>query len=132
MKYDYGQAVICALSTAEGIVTMKPCSVVAITPIENSEQVEQFGYSIGTVMYTVEFGDGSDTFVAEQDLSEFQVLKVKGFELPLDPEWNCTSMRIRLGVDLDIGRREQERARPGIVFEIERAAFAAVDEDRSQ
>jgi hypothetical protein len=47
---------------------MKPCAVVGITPIETLEQVELFGYPMGTVMYTVEFGDGTDKLVMESDL----------------------------------------------------------------
>jgi hypothetical protein len=70
LKYDYGQEVICRLSTEEGTATTKPCSVVAITPIETAKQAEVFGHPLGTVMYTVEFADGSDKLVSESDLTE--------------------------------------------------------------
>jgi len=47
----------------------KPCSVVAITPIEDAKQVEIFGHPLGTIMYTVEFADGTDKLVSESDLT---------------------------------------------------------------
>jgi len=72
MKYDYGQAVICKLLPVGGIDTTKLCSVVAITPVETADQAKIFGYPPGTVLYTVEFGDGTDRLVSEDDLGEAQ------------------------------------------------------------
>jgi hypothetical protein len=68
MKYDYGQRVFYKPSSKPNVVTM-PCSVVAITTVDNSRQAEVFGYPQGTVVYTVEFGDGSDKTVSEDELS---------------------------------------------------------------
>jgi len=42
--------------------------VVGITPVEREEQEKAFKYPIGTILYTVEFGDGTDTLVSESDL----------------------------------------------------------------
>jgi len=71
MKYDYGQAVLCKLATEDGIVMTRPGSVVSITSVNTAEQAEAFGYPLGTVVYTVEFGDGSDKSVSEGDLDDF-------------------------------------------------------------
>jgi hypothetical protein len=68
MKFDYGQQVIYKPLASTDIGTTKLCSVVAITPVDTSDQAEAFGYPQGTVMYTVEFGDGTDQFVPEGDL----------------------------------------------------------------
>jgi hypothetical protein len=67
MKYEYGEEVLYTFAVG-GIVTRKRCCVVAITPVETAKQAEVFGYSVGTIMYTVEFGDGSDKLVPEGDL----------------------------------------------------------------
>lgn len=58
MKFDYGDSV--RLSA-----TLRPCEVVGITPVENVEQATHFNVSIGTILYTVEFADGSDDLVPE-------------------------------------------------------------------
>lgn len=68
MKYDYGQPVLYRASTNALMVTT-PCSVVAITTVETPKQAEVFGYPLGTVVYTVEFGDGTDQTVSEAELS---------------------------------------------------------------
>lgn len=43
-------------------------SVVSITAIETDAQAKHFNAPIGTVFYTVEFADGSDAFVPEEQL----------------------------------------------------------------
>jgi hypothetical protein len=68
MKYDYGQAVGYKTVSESGVVSIKIASVVSITPVETADQEETFGFPIGTVMYRVEFGDGSDILVPEQEL----------------------------------------------------------------
>ena len=72
MKYDYGQAVLCKLTTEAGIAMTMPGSVVSMTLVDSSAQVEAFGYALGTVVYTVEFGDGTDRMVSEDELLDFQ------------------------------------------------------------
>jgi len=66
MKFDYGQGVLYNPTTESG--TTKPASVVGITPVETDKQVENFGYPRGTVLYLIEFGDGTDKLVPESDL----------------------------------------------------------------
>lgn len=64
MKFDYGDSV-------QLTGTLKPCEVVGITAVENARQAEVFNVPIGTVLYTVEFADGSDALVPEIALEAF-------------------------------------------------------------
>jgi hypothetical protein len=68
MKFDYGDEVFFHAKDDAGNVVDKRCCVVGITPIEHEEQEIVFKYPLGTVLYTVEFNDGSDALVAEGDL----------------------------------------------------------------
>ncbi len=68
MKFDYGDTVTYRATDVAGNVVDKLCDVVAITLIENDKQAEHYGYPLGTVVYTVEFGDGTDAHVPERDL----------------------------------------------------------------
>jgi len=68
MKFNYGDAVILGEIDATGNSIKRPGSVVAITPVETEQQTHAFGYPLGTVLYTVEFGDGSDQLVPEDAL----------------------------------------------------------------
>ena len=70
MKFDYGQAVLREPPSQKGMVTKRPGSVVGITPVETPAQVEHFGYPLGTVLYTIEYSDGTDQLVPESELSE--------------------------------------------------------------
>jgi hypothetical protein len=65
MKSDYGDAVVLKTQDDAGNVAERRCAVVSITPVESEEQANHFKYPIGAVLYTVEFGDGSDAFVPE-------------------------------------------------------------------
>jgi hypothetical protein len=67
MKYDYGDEVILHRETGNATAT-KPGAIVGITEVLSDKQAEVLGYPIGTVVYTVEFGDGSDQLVPESDL----------------------------------------------------------------
>jgi hypothetical protein len=68
MKFDYGDAVVLRTEDDAGNAAEKKCVIVSITPVEREEQAKLFKYPIGTVLYTVEFGDGTDAFVPEADL----------------------------------------------------------------
>jgi len=68
MKFDYGDEVIFKETGPNGTYIDRVCIVVGITPVETENQVPVFGYPLGTVLYTVEFGDGSDRFVPEDAL----------------------------------------------------------------
>ncbi len=68
MKFDYGQAVGYKTVSETGVVMIKIASVVSITLVGTTDQAEAFGFPIGTVMYQIEFGDGSDILVPEQEL----------------------------------------------------------------
>jgi len=70
MRFDYGDEVVLRTKDGSGNVSERRCAVVGITPVENEEQAEHFKYPIGTVLYTVEFGDGTDALVPEDDLLE--------------------------------------------------------------
>jgi hypothetical protein len=68
MKFDYGDEVVLRIKDDAGSVAEKRCAVVSITPVESEEQAKYFKRPIGTVLYTVEFGDGTDALVPEADL----------------------------------------------------------------
>lgn len=68
MKYDYGDDVIFKTLDQDGHPLEKPGAIVGVTPVENEEQSRNFGYPTGTVLYTVEFGDGSDALLPEESL----------------------------------------------------------------
>jgi hypothetical protein len=68
MKFDYGDEVVAKIASKGGIVVEKECVVVSITPVESVEQAIHFKCPVGTVLYTVEFGDGTDVQVSEGDL----------------------------------------------------------------
>jgi hypothetical protein len=61
MKYDFGDSVQLA-------ATLEPCEVVGITHVGSAQQAEGLNFPLGTVLYTVEFRDGSDALVPEVDL----------------------------------------------------------------
>ncbi len=44
------------------------CEVVGITPIECVEQSEIFNFPLGTILYLVEFGGGTNALVPESCL----------------------------------------------------------------
>jgi hypothetical protein len=68
VKFDYGDEVILGTKDDAGNVAEKRCAVVGITPIESERQARYFGYPLGTVLYTIEFQDGTDKLVSESDL----------------------------------------------------------------
>jgi len=65
MKYDYGHEVVLRTNDDAGETALRPCAVVGITLVQNENQAAHFHYAVGTVLYTVEFGDGSDALVPE-------------------------------------------------------------------
>jgi hypothetical protein len=64
MKYGLGDSVQLA-------VTPEPCEVVGITHVESVHQAEALNVPLGTVLYTVEFGDGFDALLPEGALEPF-------------------------------------------------------------
>jgi hypothetical protein len=68
MRFNYGDEVVLLTKDANGNAAEKLCCVVAITPIETDRQAKHFARAIGDVLYTVEFGDGTDLLVLETDL----------------------------------------------------------------
>jgi len=68
MKFDYGDEVMLRSKDDGGDVVERKCVVVGITPVDNEEQERVFKYRRGTVLYTVEFFNGTDPLVAENDL----------------------------------------------------------------
>jgi hypothetical protein len=69
MRFDYGDAAIAILSMGGEPNATRPCAVVGITRIDSNEQSVNFGHPVGTTLYTVEFGDGSEALVPEEHLS---------------------------------------------------------------
>ena len=64
MKFDHGDSVQLA-------GTLRPCEVVGSTSVESVQQAETLNVPIGTVLYTVEFADGSDALIPEVALEPF-------------------------------------------------------------
>jgi hypothetical protein len=67
-KYDYGEEVNYRHLDENGRPVSDSCAVVGITTVETDDQSQHFRYPVGTVLYTVEFGDGADKLVAEGEL----------------------------------------------------------------
>jgi hypothetical protein len=63
MKFDYGDEVVCRGGQIG--------AVVGITEVNSPSQADSSGAEIGSVLYTVELGDGSDLVVTEADLIPF-------------------------------------------------------------
>ena len=68
MEFDYGDEAVFRESSPDGTSIDRVCAVVGITQVESESQIPVFGYPLGTVLYTVEFGDGSDKLVPEHEL----------------------------------------------------------------
>jgi hypothetical protein len=68
VKFDYGQSVLHKITSQQGIGTTRVGSVVGVTQVETTEQSEHFGRPLGTVLYTIEYSDGTYQSVAEGDL----------------------------------------------------------------
>ena len=68
MGFDFGADVFLADAGKAGRPTMEPCSVVGVTPVDSEALASAVNYPLGTILYTVEFGDGSDTLVPEEHL----------------------------------------------------------------
>jgi hypothetical protein len=66
MQFDYGDLV--RVDSADQDHAEKAGSIVGITPVETDEQSLLFGNPKGTVLYTVEFGDGTDALIQESSL----------------------------------------------------------------
>jgi hypothetical protein len=66
MQFDYGDLV--RVASADQNHAEKTGSIVGITPVETDDQALVFGTPKGTVLYTVEFGDGSDALIRESSL----------------------------------------------------------------
>jgi hypothetical protein len=68
MKYDYGHELFLLTTDDGGNTVLRPCVVVGVTFIENENQAQHLNHAVGTTLYTVEFGDGSDVLVPEESL----------------------------------------------------------------
>ena len=68
MKFDYGDEVVFRAQDQSGGSVATLCSVVGITTVDTAAQSIALNHPVGTVLYTVEFGDGSDGLVPEDQL----------------------------------------------------------------
>jgi hypothetical protein len=67
MKFDFGDTVVFGETGGDGsIPTNAVGSIVSITEVATKSESEVFGYPIGTLLYGVEFADGSDRLVPEE------------------------------------------------------------------
>lgn len=67
MKFHHGDEVLLAHAGKTGKDVMEPCPIVGITPVDNEALASTVNYPLGTILYTVEFGDGSDALVPEEN-----------------------------------------------------------------
>ena len=68
MRFDYGDEVIFKEASPGGDWVDRSCCVVGITIVETEDQSQVIGHPMGTILYTVEFGNGSDKLVPERAL----------------------------------------------------------------
>ena len=68
MNFDYGDPAIAKTKDDTGRVTEQKCVIVGITPVDSEEKAKHFKCAVGALVYTVEFGDGTDALVLEADL----------------------------------------------------------------
>jgi hypothetical protein len=68
MKFDYGDEVWVRSVNDAGSVVETRGVVVSITPVESDGQATHCGHATGSVLYTIEFGDGTDALISEGDL----------------------------------------------------------------
>jgi hypothetical protein len=69
MNYDYGDEVRLTVLNERGESVDRPAAVVGITEVAAARQSEALGHPVGTILYTVEFADGSDQLVPEDQLA---------------------------------------------------------------
>ena len=69
MKWTWGDEAIVERDYGSGLRKSEPCAVVGITPVDDDKLSEAVGFPVGTVLYIVEFSDGSDAVVPEDALS---------------------------------------------------------------
>jgi hypothetical protein len=65
MKWGYGDEVSVMAPDESGALERRPCVVVGITTVNNSALSNAVGWPVGTILYSVEFSDGSDTLIPE-------------------------------------------------------------------
>jgi hypothetical protein len=63
MDYTHGDEVTVEVPNGEGTVICKTATVVGITLVGSQRLSAHLGYPLGTTLYTVEFGDGSEALV---------------------------------------------------------------------
>jgi hypothetical protein len=73
MKYTWGDtSYLNKYDENKKVISSTKVEIVGITQIKTIEQSEHFNVPVGSVFYTVEFEDGSDAFVKEEELGEMQ------------------------------------------------------------
>jgi hypothetical protein len=68
MRFDLGDEVVLVHAGKTRRPAMEQCAVVGITPVDSEVLASAVNYPLGTILYTVEFGDGSDALVPGEDL----------------------------------------------------------------
>ncbi|MCC2630438.1 MAG: hypothetical protein K0S38_247 [Candidatus Paceibacter sp.] len=71
MKYTYGDTAYLKNPGGED----KVVAIVGLTPIETEELSKHFKAPIGTNFYTIEFSDGTDKLVSEDQLEPYTETK---------------------------------------------------------
>jgi hypothetical protein len=71
MTFDFGDEAVFTTTDETGNIVRRTCTIVGITTVDDERQSAIFRYPSGTVLYTVEFSDGSDLLVVEETLQPF-------------------------------------------------------------
>ena len=67
MKFDYSDEVTVATRAQSGETKKRRGAIVGITSVETAEPARDFGFPVGSTLYAVEFGDGSDELVPKEN-----------------------------------------------------------------
>ncbi len=70
-KFTYNDQVNLVTRDQNGKILKTYAVIVGITTVETEDQSKHFKAPIGAAFYTIEFSDGSDTFVKEETLEPF-------------------------------------------------------------
>jgi hypothetical protein len=67
-EIELGDEVVLVHAGKTGRPALEQCAVVGITPVDSQVLASAVNYPLWTILYTVEFADGSDALVPGKDL----------------------------------------------------------------
>jgi hypothetical protein len=72
MKYTWGDTVEIESNAPDKYKKFNLGEIVGYFIIEDEQNSNQFNLPIGTILYTIEFGDGTDIDIPEQYLKKYE------------------------------------------------------------